>query len=294
MHGTHHLPRRPRPGEERTNPATKPDPTGPVADVLRGVEALPKSGASFNRTRQIPVTVAYEFYHKLMEFPTVQARIDYIAECYARGEKILVGKAHDEVCDALRVDFNFGERDDYDWLIENVLDHEIDLETLNKMPSWEVALLVQYSDLEPDEIRVAQLHARESEIRRGVLKTTRTVVDLLGLTEEEIEYAIDLATQEVFDSDSGWHTEGILEFEANNAWWIVFQITDTGRSTDYTIRVEPPQTLEALVSPEDSVNTGKNYQTNYDKAETGQALRAREHVQQAAPDAEKTGPASVA
>jgi hypothetical protein len=226
--------------------------------------------------------MAYEFYDKLMALPTVQARIDYIGECYARGEEILVGKDHDEVCDALGVDFWFGETDDYDWSIDRVLDHEIDLEALNKMPSWEVALLVQYSDLEPDEIRVAQLHARESEIRRGVLKTTRTVVDLLGLTEEEIEYAIDLATQEVFDSDSGWHTEGILEFEANNAWRIVFQITSKGLSADCTIRVEPPETLEALVSPETVVDPGWNYLTDYDKFETRHRSRTQDNVETAA------------
>ncbi len=238
--------------------------------------------------------MAYEFYHKLMEFPTVQARIDYIGECYARGEKILVGKDHDEVCDALRVDFNFGERDDYDWYIDNVVDHEIDLEALNKMAVWEVVLLVQYSELEPDEIRLAQLQARESEITRGVLKTTRTVVDLLGLTEDEIESAIDLATQEVLESDSGWHTEGILEFEANNAWRIVFQITDTGRSTDYRIRVEPPQTMEALVSPGDTVRTGWNYLTDYDKFETHFRSWGGTNEEPTVPQTAESSPASEA
>lgn len=129
---------------------------------------------------------------------------------------------------------------------------------------------------------------------RGVLQTTRTVVDLLGLTEDEIEAAIDLATEEVLDSGSGWHTIGRLTFQANNGWQVVFETTDTPRAMDWTVRVEPPQTLEALVSPEDSVNTGKNYQTDYDKAETRQALRAMERVQQAAPDAEETGSASGA
>jgi len=263
-----------------------------VADVLRGVDALPESGASFTRTREIPEPVPYELDRKLSKFFTVQERIDHICECYAKGEKILAGVDPGEVADTLYVDLNFGESDDYHWTIENVLDHEIDLEALNKMPSWKVALLVQYSDLEPDEIRVAQLHARESEIRRGVLKTTRTVVDLLGLTEEEIEYAIDWARQEVFDSDSGWHTEGILEFEANNGWWIIFEITGTGLSIDYTIRVEPPQTMEALVSPEETVRTGWNYLTDYDKFETCFRSRAGTNEEPTAPLATENRPAS--
>jgi hypothetical protein len=234
--------------------------------------------------------MAYEFYHKLMEFPTVQARIDHIGECYARGEKILVGKDHDEVCDALRVDFNFGEMDDYDWFIHRVLDYEIDLEALNKMSAYEVMLNVCYSYLEPNEIRQAQLQAREREISRGALKTTRTVVELLGLTEDEIEAAIELATEEVLDSDSGWHTEGILEFEANNAWRIVFQITDTRLSTDYTIRVEPPETLEALVSPEAVVNPGWNYLTDYDKFETRHRSRTQDNVEPAASQTAESRP----
>lgn len=229
--------------------------------------------------------MAHELYHKLMELPTVQARIDYIGECYARGEKVLEGESIDDISDPLLVDLWFGKSDDYHWSIENVLDHEIDLEALNKMKVWEVASLVIYGYLEPDEIRVAQLHARESEIMQGVLKTTRTVVDLLGLTQDEIEDAIDLAKQEVLESDSGWHTEGILEFEANNGWWIVFETTGTGLSIDYTIRVEPPQTMEALVSPEETVRTGWNYLTDYDKFETCFRSRAGTNEEPTAPQA---------
>jgi hypothetical protein len=179
-----------------------------------------------------------DIFYKLEELPTPQDRLDRIGEYYAKGKRILEGIAAHEVAETLGVDVDglspISQIVDWKFTAEpNSSPEESDLD---QEMAQDVVSHLQRSDI--DRGRLEELEKMAKEIDNSA-EEFDSVLEKLGLSEEEILKALRGARESILEGDAGWKHVATLRMKARNGWVIEFTVIYDDCDQDVSLTMYP-------------------------------------------------------
>jgi hypothetical protein len=185
-----------------------------------------------------------EIFYALEELSTVQDRLDRIGEYYAQGKKILDGIEAYEVASVLGVDIDgFSPSEDWEITAEpNNSPEEADLE---QNTADEVISFLYRSDIDRERLakleKIAEVISSEDD---DYDEEGESVLERLGLSDEEIGKALEGARECILEGDGGWTHVAVLHMKARNGWLIRFWVNFDDATTDQEVEMISPKDQE--------------------------------------------------